>query len=142
MWTIDTSVWVSASEPTQAHHAESRAMLHALRQRGASIVLPNLLLVELSGAIARLRSVTRAGQAVRIVRQLPAITFVALDDALAERARQLAATHRLRGADAVYAAVAQAWNTTLVSLDNEHLTRLPPVVSVLTPDAALRQLQP
>ena len=38
---------------------------------------------------------------------------------------RLAAEHGLRGADAVYAAVAIEAGCTLVSLDGEHLTRLP-----------------
>jgi predicted nucleic acid-binding protein len=60
---------------------------------------------------------------------------------LADQALPLAAQHRLRGADAVYAAVALAYTTTLISLDNEHLNRLSGIVSVLTPAQALAQIR-
>jgi predicted nucleic acid-binding protein len=42
-------------------------------------------------------------------------TLVPLDEALAERAATLAASARLRGADAVYGAVAYEYGTTLVT---------------------------
>jgi hypothetical protein len=48
----------------------------------------------------------------------------------------------LRGADAVYAAVAQQAGCTLISLDHEHLTRLGSIVVVRTPAAALTDLVP
>jgi predicted nucleic acid-binding protein len=58
------------------------------------------------------------------------------------QALELAAQHGLRGADAVYAAVARHAACILISLDNEHLTRLPDIVRVLTPEAALAELSP
>ncbi|HWQ15191.1 MAG TPA: PIN domain-containing protein [Roseiflexaceae bacterium] len=64
-----------------------------------------------------------------------------LGDALAQHAATLAAAHPLRGADAVYAAVAHHFGATLVSRDREHLTRLPAVVPVLHPTDALARLQ-
>lgn len=54
--------------------------------------------------------------------RLPNLTLVSLDTTLAEQALQLAAQQGLRGADAVYAAVALKTGYTLVSLDKEHLT--------------------
>ena len=42
-----------------------------------------------------------------------------LDTALGQRALALAAQHALRGADAVYAAVAQHAGYTLISLDHD-----------------------
>jgi predicted nucleic acid-binding protein len=67
---------------------------------------------------------------------------VALDEALGEQARALAAQYGLRGADAVYAAVAQQAGCTLISLDHEHLTRLGNIVTVHTPATALAELIP
>jgi hypothetical protein len=48
----------------------------------------------------------------------------------------------LRGADAVYAAVAPQAGCTLISLDHEHLTRLGSIVMVRTPAAVLTELVP
>ena len=74
---------------------------------------------------------------VSALRHLPSVTFVALDEALAIHASTLAAQHGLRGADAVYAAVALQTGCILISLDNEHLTRLKSAVQVMTPQDAL-----
>lgn len=63
---------------------------------------------------------------------------MSLDEALADRAADLAATARLRGADAVYAAVAQQYGTTLVTLDRRQLERLPPLVKIARPADVLR----
>jgi predicted nucleic acid-binding protein len=68
------------------------------------------------------------------------VTVVALDAALGHQARALAAQYGLRGADAVYAAVAQQAGCTLISLDHEHLMRLGSIVMVRTPAAVLAEL--
>ena len=70
------------------------------------------------------------------------MTVVALDEALGDQARALAAQYGLRGADAVYAAVAQQAGCTLISLDHEHLTRLGSIVMVRTSAAVLAELIP
>jgi len=72
--------------------------------------------------------------------RLPHVELRALDEGRALQAVTLAAEHGLRGADAVYASVAIEAGCTLVSLDGEHLTRLPAVMGVLTPAAALATL--
>jgi hypothetical protein len=63
-----------------------------------------------------------------------------IDNELAKLAAGLAATHRSRGADAGYAAVATEFNCTLISLDNEHLSRLIGVLDMINPDTALTRL--
>jgi len=74
------------------------------------------------------------------VRDLPGQHWIPLDDDLAEQAARLAAERRLRGADAVYAAVARCYGTTLVTQDRQQLQRLPGAAPTLTPDEALAQL--
>jgi predicted nucleic acid-binding protein len=56
--------------------------------------------------------------------KLPNLTLIAVDQTVAEQAASLAAQHGLRGADAVYAAIAADTNSILISLDKEHLSRL------------------
>jgi predicted nucleic acid-binding protein len=46
---------------------------------------------------------------------------------------QVATHHRLRGADSVYVAVAEAANATLITWDDEMLERGAGVVTTLTP---------
>jgi predicted nucleic acid-binding protein len=68
---------------------------------------------------------------------LPGQVWVPLDEALASEAAQLAAEYRLRGADAVYAAVARRYQTILVTRDRQQLERLPSELSIWTPAEAL-----
>lgn len=76
----------------------------------------------------------------RAVRGLPGQAWVSLDDVMAEESARLAAEYRLRGADAVYAAVARRYGTTLVTLDRQRLKRLRHALLVLTPAEALDRL--
>lgn len=140
MYTIDTSVWVNAVEAHEPDHTTSRQLLRQIRNRQISVVVPSLVAVEVAGTISRLRDPTSGRRRAAILLRLRRVTFVPLDDTLTRRAVALAAAHRLRGADAVYAAVAQQFSTTLVSRDKEHLTRLAGIVPVLHPAAALAAL--
>jgi predicted nucleic acid-binding protein len=139
MYTVDASVWINAVEPAEPDHAASRQFLGLLRSRSDAVVVPTLALVEVAGAASRLRDPERARRLVRIVARLHVAQWIPLDGALAAAA-QLAATHRLRGADAVYAAVAQRADAVLVSHDHEHLTRLAGIIPVLHPAGALAAL--
>jgi len=140
--TIDASVWVNADSPSEAGHADSRALLDLVFARRWPVIVPTLLAIEVAGVIARTRSdaVLAEDMAIAML-ALPTVRWVVLDEALARRGVELAARHRLRGADSVYAAVALVHRCELISLDNEHLTRLPPVIPTFTPADALHRLQ-
>ena len=64
---------------------------------------------------------------------MPNITLVNVDESLARLAAQTAAKYKLRGSDAVYAAVALRFGTQLVTLDREQLERLAPALPVSAP---------
>lgn len=133
MYAIDASVLVNATEPHEVDHTASRQLLGTLRARRLPLILPALAIVEVAGTISRLRDLGRAARLSVLLTRLPNVRFVNLDSAFAQQCGGLAAAHRLRGADAVYAAVAQAYGTTLISRDREQLTRLAGVVTVLHP---------
>lgn len=95
------------------------------------------MLVEIAATVGRMHGERRSARITQLVARWQTITFYDLDRALADTAADLARIHRLRGADAVYAAVAQQYGTTLVSRDREHLTRLAGIVPVLHPVAAI-----
>jgi predicted nucleic acid-binding protein len=107
----------------------------------ANWTISALLRVEVAGTTARMTDDTpRAIAFSDAISSLPFVQLVSLDIVLSESALKLAANQRLRGADAVYAAVALEYGCKLVSLDNEHLKRLGSIVTVLTPEQALAQL--
>nr|HID15053.1 PIN domain-containing protein [Anaerolineae bacterium] len=138
MYTVDASVHVSALNPTEASSGDSQAFLAQVRRQRLPLFSPTLLLVEVAAAVAcALGDTGRAISLATALRGLPNQTLVPLDEALAVRAANLAATARLRGADAVYAAVAQQYGTTLVTLDRQQLERLPSLVKIARPTGVL-----
>jgi len=138
MYTVDASVHVSALNPAEAESAASQAFLAQVRQEYVPLFCPTLLLVEVAAAVGRaIGDATRAIELVETLRAWPNQTFVALDEALAAQAANLAATARLRGADEVYAAVAQQYATTLMTLDQQQLERLSPWVETAQPSDVL-----
>lgn len=141
MYTIDASVHISAVNPNEADSSTSQAFLSHVNEHDLSLFCPTLLLAEVAATVARSWDDTRRAISVATaLRYWPNQTLVALDPLLADRAIHLAATARLRGADAVYAAVAEHYGTTLITLDRQQMERLSSVVRVLCPADALREL--
>lgn len=142
MYTLDASVWVNGFDHKEPGAKTTRQLLHLLADQGSPIIIPNLALVEVAGSITRTRRrPAKATAFVDTIAHLPHVTVLPLTAELAEAAAQLAAQHALRGADAVYAAVALGAQCTLISLDAEHLTRLRSVVRTMTPAAILELLR-
>ncbi len=142
MYTVDASVHISALSPAETNSATSQAFLILVRQHRIPLFCPTLLLVEVAAAVARaIDDADRAMALAEALRDLPNQTLVPLDESLADRAVALAASARLRGADAVYAAVAQQYDTTLITLDRQQLDRLPPLVSTALPADVLSEME-
>jgi predicted nucleic acid-binding protein len=134
MLTVDASVWVNADSPSESESTASRAFLDQVAAERTPVFLPTLLIVEIAAAISR--SPKNPALARQYSEKLAALLFVrwiVLDQSVADRASAIAAEHGVRGADAVYAAVAVMQGCKLVSLDREHLTRLTSVLQVRTP---------
>ena len=132
--TIDASVFVSAFTPSEPAHQVSKAFMLNIHQQAAPIIVPVLVLPEISAALSRGQNKPELGKAfVQELKFFPNTTFVDVDESLADLAVDVAAQHRLRGSDAVYAAVALRFGTQLITLDREQLERLPKVLSVRTP---------
>ena len=137
-YTIDASVFVNAFNPHEAGHTESLQILAAIQERGDPVIVPALLVPEIASAVARASDdSTGALQYAHATAALPHVTLVPLTPAMARQAAELAASHRLRGADAVYLAVARRYGTTLVSRDDEQRTHGSSVTLCQTPEEAL-----
>ena len=108
VYSIDASVWVNSFDQREPGHESSRQLLEMLRDQALPIIVPNLALAKVAGAISRTRNDPIQAQAFAAsLEQLPNLTVLPLDAELGQRALELAAQHGLRGADAVYAAVAK-----------------------------------
>ncbi len=138
--TVDASVFLNAFNPYEAGHEESRRLLAWMQDEAVPIIVPTLLLPEVAAAIGRGRGDTDLARrfATRL-RQLPHLVLVPVDETLAVQAAVVAAQHRLRGSDAVYAAVARRFGSTLVTLDQEQRNRLTAVIPTRLPAEALAE---
>jgi predicted nucleic acid-binding protein len=110
------------------------SFLDAVVAKQQDLHIPNLALAEIAGVFARQTGKARlATRTVRAVLALPRVQRHALSDVLADRAASLAARCKLRGADAVYVALAEALDQPLITLDQEILDRSSGVIGTSTP---------
>jgi len=131
---VDASVWVSALVPSDVHHVASRGWLGRQELADPALVSPSLLVPELAAAISRRTGRSALGRsAIAALMRLPHLRIVALDADLATEAGRLAADCAVRGADAVYLAVARRLGIPLVTWDREQRERGGRVVDVVTP---------
>jgi predicted nucleic acid-binding protein len=131
---VDASVWVAMFRHNDVHHGASVAFLDLAVSTQQDLHIPNLALAEIAGVFARQTGKARlATRTVRAVLALPRMQRHGLNDALSDRAAALAARCKLRGADAVYVALAEALDEPLISFDQEILDRCVGIVSTVTP---------
>jgi predicted nucleic acid-binding protein len=132
--TIDASVFVNAFSPDEDGSDESAEFLSQIRKEGIPVIQPTLFFPEVVASIARKQDETEiALELSQELKKFPKLSLIDLDEDLADFASEIAAKHRLRGSDAVYAAVALRFGTELITLDKEQLLRLPKVLSVKMP---------
>ena len=134
-YTIDASVFISAFILSEPQHQVSRACLDQLVQNQATIFCPTLALVETASAIARVTGDEKHAIAfASALANFPNMELIALDEMLAQKAVSCGAMAKLRGADAVYAAVAEDASCLLITWDKELLLRAKSIVQTCTPE--------
>ena len=134
MLTIDASVLVAAGSPDDVASDESLRFLRMALEAGLAIHQPTLSLVEVAASIARRSgdSVLAREAGLRLL-QMPRLVMHPLDLEAAAESAAIAGRAALRGADAIYAATALRNGTTLVTLDQELLTRAAGIIDCVTP---------
>lgn len=124
MFVIDASVWISRLLQDEPGHKDSRDWLTSVVEKMETIVEPTLVLAEVAGALARRAgNASAAHRAVQAIVRSPGISLVPLDRTASLAAAQLAADLRLKGADAVYVALAGMTGCELVTWDRTQLER-------------------
>lgn len=136
---VDASVWVASVLEEDAHHKISLAFMHRFVKERQIATVPLLAWAEIAGAVARRTGDPGRGMKVAgFIAAKPWVRGVPLEASLAGESMRLAARLRLRGADAVYVALAAISREPLLTLDNEVLERARDVAEVLTPEQWLR----
>ena len=132
--TVDASVFVSAARTEEPHYQASRQLLLRAQAQDVTLFCPVLVLPECAAAIARpTGDSTLAKELAKLIESFPNLHLIAHVLPLARRAVEIATDHRLRGADSIYVAVAEAFDATLITWDAEMLERGAGVLITKTP---------
>ena len=138
MYVVDASVWVSRFILDDVHHQPSRRWLDRQVAHEEAIVASALALAEVAGAISRRTGRSDLGtRAIASLQRLPSASLIPVDVELAQLGADLAAGLRLRGADALYVALARRLGVPLVTWDREQRERGREAIVAWTPTAML-----
>lgn len=133
---VDASIWVSWLVTDDVFHAASRRWFAQHAAADGQWVAPVLMLAEVVGAISRRTSKPDlASRTLADLLRFPGLRLVALDRRLGREAAELAASAGLRGADAVYAALARHLSIPLITWDVELRQRAGDTLEVIQPPA-------
>jgi predicted nucleic acid-binding protein len=134
MAVIDASVYIALVNAHETEHASSWAWFEQAKRAEESVVAPVILLAEVAAALSRgMGDPTLAHRVAQQLARSEAIELIQITMAMAERAAEIAAEHRIRGCDAVYVALADQLSETLVTLDRQQLERGAALVTVRAP---------
>jgi predicted nucleic acid-binding protein len=140
MYCIDASVFINAEIVGEEFHEYSAKLMQNIRDRGITIIVPEIILPEISSAIARgTDNPEKALEFVKELRQIPNIVFVPIDREISDHASKLAAECRLRGCDAIYVAVASLFRAKLISLDKQQMERSLKCIKTATPQEEVKK---
>lgn len=132
---VDASVWASILMAQDSNHIASLNWWQIYTSAGGILLAPQLLLVEVSAAIARqTKQESLARQAVSYIPTSRRMQLIS-DDILILDAAALAAQLSLKGADAMYVAAAHQKAVPLVSWDREQLSRSTVLPAQFSPDS-------
>lgn len=134
MIVVDASVMTAVYVAKDVHHHASRDWLRRYVLNGGQIVAPWLMAVEVATSVARRTQPARGHAALRGLQQLSALRFVTVNRDVHLHAATLGNDLRLKGADSVYAAIADRLRVPLISWDDEHKTRATAAITVYRPD--------
>ncbi len=124
MVVVDASVMVAVFYARDPFHQASRTWFKHLLRSGDRLAAPLLLMSEVGGVIRReTGDPNLAADAVAWLYDLPELGRFPLDEALARLAADLTISLSLRGADAVYVALALQLDIPLTTWDRQQRER-------------------
>lgn len=131
---IDASVWISRLLPQDANHASAVSWVNGYVRGGGILTAPTVLAIEVGAAISmRTKQPADAHAAANQLYTLRFVRLAPIDQGLVSEAKDLAADLGLRGADALYVALARQLGIVLVSFDAEQLTLPSHLIQTIKP---------
>ncbi len=141
VYVVDASVFVADARPSEPFHADANTLLQFIANTQQVICAPTIVLPEIAAAITRgANNPDLAQRLVSVLRRLPHIQIMVVDDIVSDHAATLAANYSIRGCDAIYVALAELHHAILITLDNQQRNRVPSQVTARTPREALDKL--
>jgi predicted nucleic acid-binding protein len=130
---IDASVWVAFFLESDTFHARARKLIHSFaRDQGETIRIPTLALVEVAGTLSRVtRSSILANKSIHVIEAL-GVEVYDLDEPLTKLATELASQLAIKGADAVYVALARDLADSLVTFDKQQSERAAKIIDIVS----------
>lgn len=134
MYCIDASVIVNSQLEREPHHNQSKAFLIMVEEKNLRVFLPEIVIPEITSGILRATmDEDFAFQFVNNLRSISNFLFVPVDSKLANLASWIICKTGLKGADAIYIALAFNYNLELISLDNDQLEKGKKLIRVQRP---------
>ena len=128
---VDASIWVARLVSADVFYEPVKEWMYARLEDDDQFLAPSLLLAEIGGAISRRTTSSLGLKAIEQVQSLPGLQLIEMEHALIRDAARLAAELGLRGADAIYIAVAARLDLPLITLDIDQKARAAKRVKVL-----------
>ena len=134
MSVVDASVFVAAVSQDEKHHAQAIAWLNQTLAETAALNVPAIVLSEVAAAISRGQDDEElANRTLNLLLKTDLVRIFTVSPELAKRAAKIGIEQRIRGCDAVYVALAEQLQTSLVTLDQQQLERGSQVVPTHQP---------
>ena len=134
MLTVDSCVWVSSFEPTDAFHPSARAFLIECQRQQVVLASPTIAVLETGCALSRrLQSPERGREAALLLALSPLLQLVPMHADLEADALRIGTALGLRAADAIYTALSVHLHADLVTTDRELLNRTTGALRAWTP---------
>jgi predicted nucleic acid-binding protein len=139
MYCIDTSVLVISFMVHEDHHEASKQLMEKVKKKGITVILPEIVLPEVSSAIARGTGDSHlALEFVEDLRNISNLAFIPIDREISDLSAKFAAYYKIRGYDSVCVTISYIFGAKLITLDTEQIERSKNSIDSSTPEDELR----
>ena len=134
MAVVDASVVVAFLHKNDLNHQIANRWVSQLINSGGRFNAPTILLSEVTAPLARGHGLERLSK--QIIDSLTSASYIELFPVtlpLAKQAASIAATHKIRGCDAIYVALAESLGQELITLDKQQRERAKDIIQAREP---------